>query len=95
MWPIANALVLSVSGSIRIDPELQLSISVEEELARYGRPGIFNTDQRSQFTQPIPLDSFGYQMVWHERAHSDDGSIWLRQQVFEASRHPSSSDSDQ
>lgn len=38
------------------------------------------------FTPPIPLDGYGYQMVWHERAHRDDGSIWLRQEVLRAAQ---------
>ena len=36
------------------------------------------------FTPPVPLDGYGYQMVWHERAHRDDASIWLRQQILQA-----------
>ena len=52
--------------------------AVEEALARYGKPEIFNTDQGSQFTS---MD-FTSLLLKHEIAISMDGKAAWRDNVF-------------
>ncbi len=52
--------------------------AVEEALARYGRPEIFNTDQGSQFTS----HDFTQVLLKHEIAISMDGKGAWRDNVF-------------
>src|SRR5260370_10586990 len=60
--------------------------SLEEALARYGRPEIFNTDQGSRFTS----DDFTATLKRHEIAISMDGKggafVWLPAGSFSVAR---------
>ncbi|MER9002003.1 IS3 family transposase, partial [Mesorhizobium australicum] len=69
--------VLSWRLSITIDTTFCLE-AVEEALARYGKPEIFNTDQGSQFTS----DAFTGLLATHEITISMDGKGAWRDNVF-------------
>ena len=69
--------VLSWRLSITMDTAFCLD-AVEEAIARYGRPDIFNTDQGSQFTSA----SFTGLLVQHKIAISMDGKGAWRDNVF-------------
>ncbi len=69
--------VLSWRLSITMDTDFCLE-AVEEAIARYGKPDIFNTDQGSQFTS----DAFTGLLRTHEIAISMDGKGAWRDNVF-------------
>jgi putative transposase len=69
--------VLSWRMSITMDVDFCLE-AVEEALARYGRPAIFNTDQGSQFTS----DAFTGLLLKNAIAVSMDGRGAWRDNVF-------------
>jgi putative transposase len=69
--------VLSWRLSITMDVDFCLE-AVEEALARYGRPEIFNTDQGSQFTSA----AFTGLLLEHAIAVSMDGRSAWRDNVF-------------
>jgi len=48
-WATRKVLAWRVSNTMEVEFCLEV---LEEALARFGRPGIFNTDQGSQFTSP-------------------------------------------
>jgi DNA-binding transcriptional LysR family regulator len=35
-------------------------------------------DALVRFAPPIPIEGFGYRMLWHDRSHADPGHKWLR-----------------
>ena len=69
--------VLSWRLSITMDPAFCLE-AVEEAIARYGKPDIFNTDQGSQFTSA----DFTGLLAQHKIAISMDGKGAWRDNVF-------------
>ena len=73
----ATRRVLSWRISITMDAEFCLA-AVEDALARHGKPGIFNTDQGSQFTS---IDFTGLPLA-NKIAISMDGKGAWRDNVF-------------
>lgn len=73
----ASRRVLAHRVSISMDTAFCLE-ALEEALARYGRPEIFNTDQGSQFTS----DAFTGKLLEHGVAISMDGRGSWRDNVF-------------
>ena len=69
--------VLAWRLSITLEVEFCLE-AVEEALARHGRPGIFNTDQGSQFTSAVFTDLLAKNAI----AISMDGRGAWRDNVF-------------
>jgi putative transposase len=69
--------VLAWRLSVTLEAEFCLE-AVEEALARHGRPGIFNTDQGSQFTS----EAFTALLLKHAIAISMDGRGAWRDNVF-------------
>ena len=69
--------VLSWRLSITMDTDFCLE-AVEEAIARYGKPDVFNTDQGSQFTS----EAFTGLLKTHEIAISMDGKGAWRDNVF-------------
>lgn len=41
----------------------------------------------SVWEPPVPLPSFSFRMVWHERNHSDKAHRWVRARAVSAARH--------
>ena len=74
-WATRRVLTWRVSITMEVDFCLE---AVEEALALYGRPGIFNTDQGSQFTSA----AFTGLLAGHEIAISMDGRGAWRDNVF-------------
>jgi putative transposase len=73
----ASRRVLSWRTSVTLDTEFCVE-AVEEALARYGRPEIFNTDQGSQFTS----SAFTGLLQDHGIAISMDGKGCWRDNIF-------------
>ncbi|MCC7194551.1 MAG: IS3 family transposase [Gemmatimonadaceae bacterium] len=73
----ASRRVLSWRTSVTLDTEFCLE-AVEEALAQYGRPEIFNTDQGSQFTS----SAFTGLLQEHGIAISMDGQGCWRDNIF-------------
>ncbi|VFU10929.1 transposase [Methylocella tundrae] len=69
--------VLSHRVSITIEADFCVE-AVEEALAKYGKPGIFNTDQGSQFTS----EAFTSVLIANKIAISMDGKGAWRDNVF-------------
>jgi putative transposase len=69
--------VLSWRVSITLEADLCIA-AVEEALARHGKPGIFNTDQGSQFTST----EFTKVLIGREIKISMDGKGAWRDNVF-------------
>ena len=73
----ASRRVLSWRTSVTLDTDFCIE-AVEEALARYGRPEIFNTDQGSQFTS----SAFTGLLQDHGIAISMDGKGCWRDNIF-------------
>jgi putative transposase len=80
-WTSPTSPWLGASSIWRLSITLEAAFcveAVEEALARYGRPEIFNTDQGSQFTST----AFTEVLLKHEIAISMDGKGAWRDNVF-------------
>lgn len=74
-WATRRVLSWRVSNTLTTDFCIE---AVEEAIARYGKPEIFNTDQGSQFTS----DAFTMMLHGHGVAISMDGRGCWRDNVF-------------
>ena len=74
-WATRRVLAWRVSNTLSADFCVE---AVEEAIARYGKPEIFNTDQGTQFTS----DAFTTMLHGHGVAISMDGRGCWRDNVF-------------
>jgi putative transposase len=74
-WATRRVLAWRISNSLTADFCIE---AVEEAIARYGKPGIFNTDQGSQFTGT----AFTGMLTRHRIQISMDGRGCWRDNVF-------------
>ena len=74
-WATRRVLAWRVSNTLTADFCVD---AVEEAIARYGKPEIFNTDQGTQFTS----DAFTTMLHGHGAAISMDGRGCRRDNVF-------------